>query len=424
MLRQIPQVLRLIQLMAEQKKGGLLLMLWSDTTTPAQIINCTVAAAGPWCAHIEMKAFHYVLTDLKVSLFSSFSSCPDPEELRAFTELYGPLKFKLSFQINIHLTVKVDQHTVQYAFGAKVKKKLKLFSPVPLKLDVTCNTQPAIYGKERCWCLGGHPVCGSRLHVSIPPHAMDQGLFGDLSIQFVTLLSPCVLQYPNLATHISNIQLMVFNPSRVPVLKVPRFFQTLPAFLDFEDLGVDTLHCSSKDVQQLCGTSTYTSEPPSCSGPQQETSAVWQRVLVFLFLQLTDPFTSQLTDVMATEVLIERHLEDILNNNRHAMTVALQSELRNTLKAHNCRKKIKEKLNSAAEVILSSSISIVSCSSNLDFRRDCLNRMKVRDTQELSAAFGESLRRVTSWKCVPRHSCYSAKMKEHSECDDLIRAEM
>ncbi|XP_028316057.1 type 2 DNA topoisomerase 6 subunit B-like isoform X3 [Gouania willdenowi] len=370
MLRQIPQVLRLIQLMAEQKKGGLLLMLWSDTTTPAQIINCTVAAAGPWCAHIEMKAFHYVLTDLKVSLFSSFSSCPDPEELRAFTEL------------------------------------------------------PAIYGKERCWCLGGHPVCGSRLHVSIPPHAMDQGLFGDLSIQFVTLLSPCVLQYPNLATHISNIQLMVFNPSRVPVLKVPRFFQTLPAFLDFEDLGVDTLHCSSKDVQQLCGTSTYTSEPPSCSGPQQETSAVWQRVLVFLFLQLTDPFTSQLTDVMATEVLIERHLEDILNNNRHAMTVALQSELRNTLKAHNCRKKIKEKLNSAAEVILSSSISIVSCSSNLDFRRDCLNRMKVRDTQELSAAFGESLRRVTSWKCVPRHSCYSAKMKEHSECDDLIRAEM
>lgn len=39
--------------------------------------------------------------------------------------------------------------------------------------------------------------------------------------------------------------------------------------------------------------------------------------------------------------------------------------------------KNQEKLRSAAEVILSSSISIVSCSSNLDFRNACLSSMKV-----------------------------------------------
>lgn len=39
--------------------------------------------------------------------------------------------------------------------------------------------------------------------------------------------------------------------------------------------------------------------------------------------------------------------------------------------------KDQEKLCSASEVILSSSLKIVSCSSNLQFRNACLNSMKV-----------------------------------------------
>lgn len=38
-------------------------------------------------------------------------------------------------------------------------------------------------------------------------------------------------------------------------------------------------------------------------------------------------------------MLIERHLEAILNNNRKAVTAALQTELRDTLKVQNHRKK-------------------------------------------------------------------------------------
>lgn len=57
------------------------------------------------------------------------------------------------------------------------------------------------------WCLGGHPVLGGRLPLSIPPEAMDQGLFGELSGQPVTLLSPCVLQYPNLPTQLTHIKI-------------------------------------------------------------------------------------------------------------------------------------------------------------------------------------------------------------------------
>lgn len=43
--------------------------------------------------------------------------------------------------------------------------------------------------------------------LSIPPEAMDQGLFGELSVLPVTLLSPCVLQYPNLSTQLTHIQI-------------------------------------------------------------------------------------------------------------------------------------------------------------------------------------------------------------------------
>lgn len=41
----------------------------------------------------------------------------------------------------------------------------------------------------------------------------------------------------------------------------------------------------------------------------------------------------------ATEVSIERHLEDILNNNKQAVVGAFQTEIKKTLKAQNRRKK-------------------------------------------------------------------------------------
>ncbi|TNN81891.1 hypothetical protein EYF80_007799 [Liparis tanakae] len=64
-----------------------------------------------------------------------------------------------------------------------------------------------------------------------------------------------------------------------------------------------------------------------------------QSLLLYLFLQHSDPFAYQLSDMMATEVLIEHHLEAILTNNRQAVTAALQAELKNSLKSQKNRKK-------------------------------------------------------------------------------------
>lgn len=78
-----------------------------------------------------------------------------------------------------------------------------------------CFERPPECVKKGCWCQGGHPVLGSRLPLFIPAHVMDQGLYGELSIQLVTLLSPCVLQYPNLATQLTHVQISFADLIRI-----------------------------------------------------------------------------------------------------------------------------------------------------------------------------------------------------------------
>ncbi|XP_013861728.1 type 2 DNA topoisomerase 6 subunit B-like [Austrofundulus limnaeus] len=433
--------------------GGLLVFLWTDRGSFAQRLNCTVAAAGPWCAGVEMQALH---PDLKNSLFPCVWSCPelDPEELSAFTDLYGPLRFLLTFQakdaghcmskwqahieaflrafsltnagIKVHLKFTFGQQTVQHELRVKIKSKVSPTDQLPLILDVACSAQPPWCVRRRGWCQGGHPVVGERLPLSIPPQVMDQGLFGELSVQFVALLRPCVLQYPNLLTELTRIQVLTYSPSNIPVPGPFNFFKGLPAALNCQQLGLDRIHCASfKDLTHSSSV-VYSVEPENWEDPDPEPShvPVQQSLLLFLFLHHSDPFTSEVNDTIAAEMLIEHHLEEILSNNRQAVSAALEAELYNTLKAQNHRKKKQEKLQSAAEVILSSTISIVSSSSNMDFRNACLNRMKVNDTHELSASLRESLWRVTSGKFLHSGKCFSSEVEEQPKSNESTRVEI
>ncbi|XP_008324902.1 type 2 DNA topoisomerase 6 subunit B-like isoform X2 [Cynoglossus semilaevis] len=460
MVTEIKQVLRLLMLMAKQRQqrvakteaggGGLLVLLWSAEKNIPQGLNCTVAAAGSWCRGIQMRQFQSAFTDLKDRVFPLAFLCPDPdpEELFAFTELYGSLRVLLSFQmrnirhfspecqthietllkifslvnagIEIYLTSKLNQETAHSEFRAKNKSKVENSGRISLILDVTSNTQAPKWVKKECWCQGGHPVLGDPLSLSIPPQVMDGGLYGELSIQPVTLLSPCMLQYPNVATQLTHIQVLVYGPSNVPVTGPSTYLKNLPAHLDYKDLGLHRLHCSSfKDL--LNGGTMYEVQQEN-DDRESSLPTMHQSLLLLLFLQYSDPFTSEMSDVMAAEALIEHHLEDILCNNSQAVTAALQAELENALKPQNQRKR--EKLSTALDIIVSSSVNIVSRSSNLDFRNACLNRIKVPDTHQLSATLCETLRRVTSWKFTPRSQCYSAPIDENPQGNESTRAEM
>lgn len=61
------------------------------------------------------------------------------------------------------------------------------------------------------WCQRGHPVLGGGLPLLILPEAMERGLYGELNLLPVTVLTPCVLQYSNLATRVTRIQISFIN---------------------------------------------------------------------------------------------------------------------------------------------------------------------------------------------------------------------
>ncbi|XP_077465036.1 type 2 DNA topoisomerase 6 subunit B-like isoform X2 [Stigmatopora argus] len=449
MLELIKQALRLLLHLGNKghPKGEVLVLLWAESGA----VNCTVAAAGPKWRKIRPETLQNVLRDLK---FPCAETPPEPAQpdLCAFSDEHGSLKFLLSFQakdfrcfspewparvkafltifslanaaIRVHLRCKFPQHTILEKFCAHFTRRLTLPMKQSLMLDVTCSFLASTLVKDGSWCPGGHPTLGSLLPISIPPETMDRGLYGELSMQSVALLSPCLLQYPNLRTILT--QVLAYTPSNVPMTFRFAFFRNLPAHPDCQELLPRVLHWPSNIDPLDEGRIVYTVEDGTCQELEKEfhLQPVEQKLLIFLLFQHTDPFESQLMDTMVTEALIEHQLDEILNNNRRAITGALLTEISNTLKAQDRRKKDQEKLLSAAEVILSSSISIINCSTNLTFRKECMSRMQVSDTSALAVSLRETLLRVVSQRCVPRKKCYSAQLEEHLQSAEDTREEI
>ncbi|KAG7282040.1 hypothetical protein CRUP_020145, partial [Coryphaenoides rupestris] len=154
---------------------------------------------------------------------------------------------------------------------------------------------------------------------------------------------------------------LVYSPSNTPIASPPDFLQQLPVHLDCEELGVHgLLRCPTPTDMQHRRAGTTLAVDRETEGEAKRgcsLAVVEQNLTLFLFLRHTDPFTSELCDVLAAEGLLEHHLEAILNNNRQAAS---------------------EKMCSAFDVMLSSALSIVSSSSNLEFRTACLDNMRER----------------------------------------------
>ncbi|XP_071251348.1 type 2 DNA topoisomerase 6 subunit B-like [Salvelinus alpinus] len=449
MMKHIQQVLRSLMLLARWGRerlekslvvdgGGLLVLLWAAPGLPpsGQVVNCTVAVAGPWCSGVTVEE---IQQEFWQRLGPSASPCPapDPEELCAFTEIYGPLHFLLSFQISevkldrckvwshtegflhklsltnagvkIHLKLKLEGETYQRIFSGKAER-LTLKDQTVIMDVASSITQPPMSVGAGLWCQRVHPVLGGGLPLLIPPEAMERGLYGELHLLPVTVLTPCVLQYPNLATRVTHIQVLLYSPSNLPLLGPSAFLQQLPACLALEGLGLSGLTCTpthSTTSDSLCSDTVYTIDRAQCQETEQEgIPAVDQNLSLFLFLQHSDPFHSQLSDFMASEELLELHLEDVLRYNREAVTAALNTLLQSMLKDQQLRDQAQEKMCSALGVMLRSIGCVVSSSTNIEFRAACLDRMMVQDTYELSASLHESLQRVTAGRVVPSGRCY------------------
>ncbi|CAB1325031.1 unnamed protein product, partial [Coregonus sp. 'balchen'] len=304
--------------------GGLLVLLWATPGQPpsGQVVNCTGMDSCS-CRTLVLRSPSGRKFWQRLDPSASPCPAPDPEELCAFTEIYGPLHFLLSLQnsevnldrckvrshtegflhklsltnagVKIHLKLELEGETYQRIFSGKAER-LALKDQTVI-MDVTSSImQPPMSVGAGPWCQRGHPVLGGGLPLLIPPEAMERGLYGELNLLLVTVLTPCVLQYPNLAT---RSYVLLYSPSNLPLLGPSAFLQQLPACLALEGL--------------------------TCTPTHSTTSVT--------------PFHSPLSELHASEELLELHLEDVLRYNREAVTAALNTLLQSTLKDQQQRDK-------------------------------------------------------------------------------------
>ncbi|XP_062380217.1 DUF4554 domain-containing protein [Sardina pilchardus] len=470
MIKEIDKVVRYLMRLLDQEqarkysihKDSNVLVLLCTQAHPSDKLTCTIAAAGPWAPWDEVEEVldeSLSLLEEISNLHASASICRsvDKEELSLFVKSSGPVHFVVAFemavdnqcwqqersnteaflhrislvraQMKIFFKFKDNGETHQHVFGDGVKSKM-LLNNQSIVMDSTRYQLCPFSEGGLLPCDQMHAVAGAKVPLQLPAQLLVTGLGGETSITAMAALGPCMEQYPNWPTRLATIQisfLLVYSPSSMPCLESNMatplsFLQSLAGRLEWEKLGLSGVTCA--DLQQAEG------EAPGSRGPlcwdmvfnveerkrDQGTESKWnqtvkQTLTLYLFLQHSDPFHSQLSDIIVSEEMFEKHLDQVLWHNSERVTSSLQSLLEKTLKPHQKKCSNHGKMQSALPVILNSLTSVVNSSSSAEFRTTCLDKMKVPDTHQLSVSLDQSLHSVTGSRFTPLHRCSTKKPK-------------
>ncbi|XP_062855722.1 proton-coupled zinc antiporter SLC30A9, mitochondrial [Trichomycterus rosablanca] len=452
-MSKVRQVIRWLMILLHHKREkrmrsfskGWLLILQS---AQHGLLTFTVAAAGSWCQKTSMKS---IQNEARLSLSSlvSLCECPYPDELQTFSNHFGHLHFAYSFkdqnsqeseierflsrfslvyaQLTVIFRVRSKDHSSQQVFSAK---STCLAVGYRIAMDSTRYGLKPFSARCHTACSRMHPTLGDILSLSLSSEAVEAGLCGEVKITSVAMIGPCMDQYPNWPTNITCIRVLAYGPSGVPLMQGEGKTQ-----LSFIRSLADSLPWGELGLHQVCYTLTHTAQGSLCADMEfsvehneepepgcsqavsqkvkvEKSQTVEQTLFIFLFIQYSDPFHSQLADMITNEELLEQYLDKILWHNEENMRSALESVLKNTVKQYQKRKKSRETVESGMSVMLSSLNSIVSSSSNAEFRAECLNHMKVQNTYDFSISLNQSLQRVIIGRFVPRCRCTAEKVSE------------
>ncbi|XP_037396565.1 DUF4554 domain-containing protein [Pygocentrus nattereri] len=461
MLSELQQVIRLVMFLCRhgvykqnkaQSRGGLLVLLSAQSgLLTCRRLTYTVAAAGRWFVKVARKGRMTEIVE-NLSSFISLCDCPYEEELCKFSDNFGSLHFVCSFQVdqysqdveteterflqrvslvNSQITIifkmKNKENTHQQEFSRRTKSVMDHF----IARDPTSYVQsPFSVG---CFpsCCQMHLVLGERLTLLLPSGAVEAGLCGEMNVTSLATLGPCMNQYPNWPSRLSHIRVLVYSPSGIPIIRAEgqtqlSFLQSLAGSLFWGKLGLAGVRCADTHAAQ--GSLFYEMEfstedehssetAPVCSrvvseSMESDVRTVEQTITLFLLMEYSDPFHSQLFEFITSEETLERQLDRVLWHNAEKVRSAMQTLLENTLRVFLSRKKSREKLQSAMSVIVSSLHSIVSSSSSAEFRSACMNSMKVQNTNDLTTSLHQTLQRVIGGRFVSSTRCTPKKVVE------------
>ncbi|KAL4622949.1 type 2 DNA topoisomerase 6 subunit B-like isoform X2 [Arapaima gigas] len=422
-------------------------------------LSCTVAVAGLWGSVLSEADLQ---DELKQSLasFITLSSPGDPEELGTFTDTCGPLQFHLSFQVRsrhesgklnwsrveqflhrlslvhaqveIYFTLKINEAITQQVLRSTPDCRFTLMG-CSMITDTTSYLLGTLPVGPVPQCAKLHLVPGRSTPLQLPLEVAE--MCGVISLLPVGALSPCVDQYPNQPACIyfypflNDHHIFLYGPSNLPLLHDDgedplHFLCSLTHFLSLEEFGLSGVQFIENTPKgTVCSDTLYTVDR------NEQGDAVKQSLLLFLFLQHSDPFHCQLSDFTDCEDVLVQNLDLILQHNKGIVKSALHSVLISTLRGSLKRKKAsncitaQEKIQAALPVILTSLSSVVNSSSSLDFRTACLKSMKVENTQELRAALQQSLWGVVEGRSIPSRKCSSNKaqsVKSRPDAQDVM----
>ncbi|XP_072407113.1 type 2 DNA topoisomerase 6 subunit B-like [Chiloscyllium punctatum] len=117
-------------------------------------------------------------------------------------------------------------------------------------------------------------------------------------------------------------------------------------------------------------------------------------LLLFLFIQYWDDFHFELLDVIAGQKTIVEHLDQILHYNKDVVRKSVQPVLHQVLDECLHYRKDQRKMQTATTVICDAIHSVLSSSTNRDFRIKSLQLLKVSNTQEIKTSLQNTLQNI------------------------------
>ncbi|XP_072345763.1 type 2 DNA topoisomerase 6 subunit B-like [Scyliorhinus torazame] len=144
-----------------------------------------------------------------------------------------------------------------------------------------------------------------------------------------------------------------------------------------------------------------------------------QKLLLFLFIKYWDDFHLELVDVTGQQAIVD-HLDQILHYNKDVVRKSIQPVLHQVLDEYLRFKKNQGRIQTATTVICDALQSILSMSTNRDFRAKSLQLLKVSSTQEMKTSLQNTLQNIVQNRFLPSRVCYTKRV--HSGDGDRVQS--
>ncbi|XP_048360464.1 type 2 DNA topoisomerase 6 subunit B-like [Sphaerodactylus townsendi] len=317
--------------------------------------------------------------------------------------------------IKFHYCVKVNGFVSAETYSTEIRDSKCLPDGTRLLIDQSHFVRPVCTETERS-CSKIHPMSGEPVGLFIPSEVAERGFSGDVRLMPVVSLCPCQKQFPNQPVRITALScktyIFLYDPAGLPVpLRTTEashsFFEDPSCLAAWERYGYQAILNSDPYWEEDTARPDvrYELHTSHNQGPECEE----QRLLLFLFLSYSDPFQDKPVYNFWDRQVILSHLYPILMFSEQAVRGTIQGVLNRVLEQHHKVAQEQQKLTSSLSIMIEAISTIVSTSTDSEFRRRCLQHLQVADTQQFVAIAKKTFNKVSLQRRRPSSTCDSSK---------------